>query len=92
MKKVGNIFLDSLPQIDLHGYTGDMARVAVDDFILENTMMGNSKCVIIHGIGDGIVRKSVHETLRKNKLVQTFYLDNMNIGCTIVSLGIDKQM
>ncbi len=92
MGRVDDVFLRGLPQMDLHGYDRDMARVATLDFITENVLMGHKKCVIIHGIGDGIVKKAVHDVLRNNRNVSEFFLDSMNIGCTIVLLGIDKQM
>ena len=50
--------------------------------------MKNEIFVIIHGIGSGIIRKTVHETLRKNKNVldyKTFYNNN---GSTIVKIKI----
>ncbi len=90
MKSVGNIFLDNLPKIDLHGYDRDMARVMTDDFIYENILLNNSIIVIIHGIGTGIVKNSVHEALMKNKYVDRFKLDNFNVGCTVVWLKNSK--
>ena len=62
---IDDIFLKNLPTIDLHGYDRDSARVKVEDFIKENVIMRNNKIVIIHGIGEGIVKKSVHEVLKK---------------------------
>ena len=48
--------------------------------------MKTERVVIIHGIGTGVLKKTVHEELRKNKLVESFYLDFFNIGTTIVTL------
>lgn len=90
MKKTNDIFLDMLPQIDLHGYDRDSAVVAVNDFILENIQLKNKKIIIIHGIGEGILKKAVKECLERNKYVQNHYIDNFNIGCTIVNLNIDN--
>ena len=84
-----NIFLDRYPKIDLHGYDRDSARVAVNDFVLENILLKNAKIVIVHGIGSGIVKKAVHETLKINKNVQEYKVDNFNSGCTIVKLNVD---
>lgn len=86
MRKVGNIFLDNLPTIDLHGYDRDIARVMTNDFVMDNVLLNNEKIVIIHGIGTGIVKKSVHETLMKNRYVERYQLDNFNTGCTVVWL------
>ena len=84
--QVHNIFLDRLPKIDLHGYDQDSARVKTNDFISEAVTLGYSKIVIIHGIGAGIVKKSVHETLSRNKQVLSYKLDSFNTGCTVVEL------
>lgn len=84
--RVYDIFLERLPKIDLHGYDRESARVAVNDFVRESIMMGYSEIVIIHGIGKGIVKKTVQETLSKNKDVISYYLDGMNVGCTVVKI------
>ena len=72
MKQVNDIFLDMLPKIDLHGYDAMSAGVAVNDFILENYLLNQTKVVIIHGIGKGIVKKAVHEQLNKNNYVLSY--------------------
>lgn len=90
MKKNEDIFIKNLPTIDLHGYDRESARVATEDFIKENLTLQNEKIVIIHGIGEGIVKKSVHTTLAHNKHVTHYLLNGFNIGCTIVSLKIEK--
>lgn len=84
--EVHNIFLDRLPKIDLHGFDKDSARVATNDFIRDSIYLGYDEILIIHGIGTGIVKKSVHQTLSKNKNVLSYKLDNFNLGCTIVKL------
>ena len=63
-----------LPSLDLHGESADISRILVDQFILDNYKLRNYKVVIIHGIGTGIVRKAVHLTLKKNKLVIIFFI------------------
>ena len=89
--EVYDIFLDRLPKIDLHGFDKESARVMTNDFIEESITLGNKKILIIHGIGTGIVKKSVHETLSKNKKVLSSKLDNLNTGCTIVNLKIERS-
>lgn len=86
-----DIFLNRLPKIDLHGFDKESARVMTNDFIEESITLGNKKILIIHGIGTGIVKKSVHETLSKNKKVLSYKLDNLNTGCTIVNLKIERS-
>ena len=82
----------NLPQLDLHGYDRDFARIEINDFIRDNYLQKKQKVVIIHGIGTGILRKTTHEALRKNKFVEQYKLDNFNIGTTLVEIKkkIDK--
>ena len=63
------LFLERFPTLDLHGYDRETARVAIDDFIRDNLRMKQEICLIVHGIGSGILRKTTHETLKKNKNV-----------------------
>lgn len=86
-----DIFLERYPKIDLHGCDRDSARMMVNDFIDENIILGNDMIVIIHGIGTGIIKKEVHETLRVNKNVLEYKTDNFNPGCTIVKLKISLK-
>ena len=80
--QVHDIFLDNLPKVDLHGFDKESARVITNDFINEAIYLGYKEIIIIHGIGTGIVKKSVHETLSRNKHVESYKLDNFNNGCT----------
>ena len=48
---------------------------AVLDIFLDNAYMANLQQVrIIHGKGTGVLRKTVHEELRKHKRVKKFRL------------------
>lgn len=78
-----DIFLDRLPKIDLHGFDRESARVAVNDFVEEAVVMGYREIVIVHGIGTGILKEVVHETLARNKMVISYKLDGRNVGCTV---------
>lgn len=82
------IFIESYPKIDLHGLDRETARVLVTDFIKDNIKQKQEIIVIIHGIGTGILRKTVHETLRKNKNVEDFKTFYSNNGSTIVKIKI----
>ena len=86
MKKQIDPFTYMLPTLDLHGVDRVYASYKTNEFILENVKLKNKKIVIIHGIGTGIVKESVHNTLSRNENVSKFYLDGMNIGETIVFL------
>ena len=82
------IYFDNLPSIDLHGFDRDYARIKVLEFINDNKTMKNSIICIIHGVGSGILKNEVHDTLRKNKDVLDFKLFYNNSGCTIVKIKI----
>lgn len=87
---ISDIFLNRYPSMDLHGFDRDTARMMTNDFVEENIILRNEKIVIIHGIGSGIVKNSVHEALRVNKNVIEYKTDNFNSGCTIVKLKIES--
>ncbi len=76
----------NVPTLDLHGETRASTEILVKEFINDNYKMGNYELVIIHGIGEGILKKEVHKVLKQMKLVKEFGLDNFNSGCTIVKL------
>ena len=80
------IFIDNLPTLDLHAYDRDSARVKINEFINDNTIMKNGFVCIIHGIGSGILKKEVYNTLENNKNVEDYKLFYNNNGCTIVKL------
>ncbi len=82
------LFLERFPTLDLHGYDRETARVAIDDFIRDNLRMKQEICLIVHGIGSGILRKTTHETLKKNKNVLQYQIHYFNLGCTIVQIKI----
>ena len=63
-------FYNNLPTIDLHGETKDISKILVKDFIYDNYKLKNEYVVLIHGIGKGIVKKSIYEELKINKYVK----------------------
>jgi DNA-nicking Smr family endonuclease len=81
------IFIDSFPKIDLHGLDRQTARVIVNDFIKDNIKLRNDIIVIVHGIGEGILRKEIHNELRKNKNVIEFKTFYYNPGSTVVKIN-----
>lgn len=82
------IYADSLPKIDLHGLDRDTARVKTLEFINDNKHIKNEIFCIVHGIGSGILKNEVHNTLRNNKDVIDYKLFYNNTGCTIVKIRI----
>ena len=76
----------NLPTLDLHGVDRDYARIQINDFIHDNYNIKNRKVVIIHGNGTGIIKKMTQETLKNNKYVENYKIDNFNTGMTIVDI------
>lgn len=74
------------PTIDLHGEYAFSAKELTREFINDNIALKKQKMYIIHGIGKGIVKDAVHDVLKHDKRVQSYKIDFMNPGCTIVEL------
>lgn len=75
--------------IDLHGLDREYARILVHDFIQDAIKMREENIIIIHGIGTGVLKRTVHEELRKNNKVIEYKLDNFNPGATIAKIKVD---
>lgn len=75
-----------IPSIDLHGMDREFAIFRVKEFIEDCVFLKYQQIVIIHGIGSGILQKSVSTYLKTNKYVLEYKLDFMNPGCTLVKL------
>ena len=86
MFKYYNPFFNILPSIDVHGYSRDMIKYVLDDFINDSIKINNKKIIIIHGKGKGILKDEIHRLLKTDKRVDKFYLDNFNLGETIIEL------
>lgn len=80
------ILYNNLPSLDLHGIDRDYAEILINEFIQDNYKIKNTKVVIIHGIGTGIIRKKTQEVLKKNKLVKEYKIDIFNPGMTVVDI------
>jgi len=77
-------FLQILPSLDLHGETSDTIKALIDDFISYNNKIGKKKIAIIHGRHGQILKKTTHEIISKNKIVDIYYIYQQNDGITIV--------
>ncbi len=86
MKLSDIFFIDQFPSLDLHGYDRDYARIKINEFIQDNVIMKNEFVVIVHGVGNGILKKETLETLKRNKNVVEYQIFKGNIGCTIVKI------
>ncbi|MCI8393971.1 MAG: Smr/MutS family protein [Bacilli bacterium] len=78
------------PTLDVHGETRDTVVYPVKSFIQDNLKLQKKRIVIIHGRGEGILKKQVHEILKKHPKVLNYYIDGMNLGATMVELKIAK--
>ncbi len=76
----------NLNSLDLHGETSEISKVLINEFIEDNYKMKQEKVIIIHGVGTKKLLKTTQEVLKNNKYVDTFKLDNFNLGQTIVVL------
>lgn len=77
---------NNVPTLDLHGIDRDYARILINDFINDNYNCKNTEVVIVHGNGTGIIKKTTQDTLKKNKLVNDYKINNFNSGETLVSI------
>lgn len=84
------MILSSYPKIDLHGMDSSYASIMVNDFINDNMKMRNRYIVVIHGIGNGILRKRIYENLKRDKRILSYKLDIFNEGQTLVELKVKK--
>ena len=84
------MFITNLPYLDLHGYDRDSARVAILDFIRINKGLKQEEFVIIHGVGEGIIKNITHKILKENKDVLEYAICYNNPGSTVVRLKLDK--
>ena len=76
----------NIPQLDLHGLDREYAAILIKEFILDNYKTSNKYVRIVHGNGQGILRKTTHEVLKQNKYVKEYKLDMFNNGSTMVEL------
>lgn len=76
----------NIPSIDLHGFDRDYARIMINDFVLDNYKLHKEYISIVHGMGSGILKKETHKTLKNNKYVEKYKINNFNSGETIAKL------
>lgn len=74
------------PKLDLHGEEVALVYALVTEFINDNYKLGNKEIVVIHGKSTNILTHEVHNVLKDNNLVSSFYLNNWNLGETIINL------
>lgn len=74
------------PRLDLHGEVKGMVESLVIEFINDNLKLGNKEVVVIHGKSTNILTEEVHYVLKNNQNVKKYYLNNWNLGETIIEL------
>ena len=79
------ILNNNTPSIDLHGEDKINALIKVNEFINDSIKLKQKYIILIHGKGEGILKKAIHEYLKNDKRIEDYKLD-INIGQTIVSL------
>lgn len=89
-KQEKNYFIDpytyNYPQLDCHGFDGDYTIFKLNEFIIDNLKLKNYTIVVVHGISGGILRKRIHEYIKKDKRVEKYLIDPNNVGQTIIYL------
>lgn len=86
---VSQALSDFTSNIDLRGFRGMEALQELDRFLDKAVMAGYNSLHILHGKGDGILRKLIREHLRKQSFVAGFeseHADRGGDGITIVTL------
>ncbi|MBQ7132215.1 MAG: endonuclease MutS2 [Oscillospiraceae bacterium] len=76
-------------ELDIRGQASDEGVYMLDAFIDDCVVSGLSTVTVIHGKGTGILRKAVHERLRRHKNVKSYRLGKYGEGedgVTIVEL------
>lgn len=79
-------------EIDLRGLTAEEALYETDKYISDAHALGLQRVSLIHGKGEGILRRKINEFLKKNPRVETFRIGNWgegDTGITIVDLKDD---
>lgn len=77
------------PKLDLRGFRTQDALQELDRFLDKAMMAGYNKLEILHGKGDGILRKMLRDHLKKQRFVASFeseHPDRGGDGITLVSL------
>ncbi|SMO54589.1 endonuclease MutS2 [Fodinibius sediminis] len=75
------------PQLEIRGMRGREAMKEVQHYLDDAIAAGRQKVNIIHGKGEGILKKLVHEYLDKRKEVKKYHMapiEQGGAGCTVV--------
>ena len=77
------------PEIDVRGYVGDDAWLAVDKYFDEAQLAGFSTVTVIHGKGTGALRAALTQQFKRDKRIKSFrsgIYGEGDSGVTVVEL------
>ena len=86
MRKIVDPFLYDAHFLDIHGYDRLGAVAMIKNFIDNEVRIESKKLVIVHGKGEGTLKKATHDYLKTDKRVLEYKIDIFNDGQTIVTL------
>ncbi|MEN9444777.1 MAG: hypothetical protein RIS47_1667, partial [Bacteroidota bacterium] len=78
-------------QLDIRGKRGDEAMIILRDYIDDAIVSQISKVTILHGKGNGILRKLIREYLATVDLIHKYYDEHIQFGgdgITVVELDV----
>ena len=73
--------------LDIRGMTADEAVALVERFVDSAQMRHLQTVTIIHGKGTGVLRKAVHETLKRSRQVKSYRLGRFGEGESGVTIA-----
>jgi DNA mismatch repair protein MutS2 len=79
-------------ELDLRGFTAEEALYEVDKYLTDAQILGFREVTIVHGKGDGILRKKIGEFLKRDQRITAFRLGQWgegDTGVTVVALKTD---
>ena len=88
-ERVFNPGSEAQTRCDLRGMNVEEGILEVDRYVDQALRLGLGEITIIHGKGTGVLRKGIHEHLRKNRFIKSFRLGvygEGETGVTIVTL------
>ena len=83
------IDLSVKPKLDIRGYRGDAAVKELMHYLDKAVSRGLRQVEIVHGKGEGILKKLVHEHLEERNEIKSYNLapwEHGGPGCTLVEL------
>jgi DNA mismatch repair protein MutS2 len=75
-----------IPRLDIRGKYSNEIEELLENFIYEGQINSMNELTVVHGKGSGTLRKTVHDIIKKNKIVKSFRLGNWNEGDTGVTI------